>query len=150
MIASWNRAVAAVDRLSGTELEDSTKWIDEVPYSFLIWTEIVALLEPYDYGRPQKPTEAARVIANKRRKKPTLSGHAPLLLVWPDAPYHCTLRDGFERVFNEQVAHVHPATTEEVKAAVDSVAASRSETRRTEATTEPSNLRPPSSGPRRT
>lgn len=105
----WERGVTQALWFLSKNRHLEARWVDEVPSTFLIWTEHLALIEPYDYGREMMPN--ADGIPSG-----TLSGKAPLLVIPRRSTYHARLKDGFDRVFNGEIRHLQTRSLAEIEA----------------------------------
>ncbi|MFI5398420.1 MAG: hypothetical protein ACHQ9S_23040 [Candidatus Binatia bacterium] len=72
---------------------DKIRWSRVPPPSFLLWSEDLAFVEPYGFGRLSKVDYDERTF---------IGGHAPLLLVKPGGTddYHERLQNGFRWIFD--------------------------------------------------
>ncbi len=109
----WENALRAFQFLHEKEKawNVTVKWVHVAPSSFLIHnSEAGALLEMYDLGRPPSAPGPTTVC---------IGGRSPVLFIAPGTPYHKTLKDGFDWVFEppKEVAHcIKPVAVPELDA----------------------------------
>jgi len=91
-------------------LKLNVKWTVDIPYSMLVWTEVSALVETYDYGSFDR--QSSRCIGRD----------APVLVVRGNTDYHRLLKEGFDYIFDgeERVTHLKTFPLKEVAKVVKS------------------------------
>ncbi len=93
-------------KVESQDLKIDPKWQEELPTSLLIWSEDIALVEPYDHGRQER--DHSGCIGRK----------APILIVrGGGTDYHEVLKMGFDYVFlrKEKDTHIKTWTVNEME-----------------------------------
>ena len=78
-------------------------WVDEVPPSLLIWTDKMALVEPYDYG-------------GRVQRVGCLGRKAPVLVIPCNTSYHSALKDSFDYLYEGKCPHIKSYDAKQVAA----------------------------------
>ncbi len=88
------------------ELNLDPRWVDAAFYNLLVWGEEYALIENYDLSKPEEIQSPATVCIGR---------HAPVFVIRGGIPYHRSLKEGFDYLFEKQSKNISRLTIKQLE-----------------------------------